>query len=151
MFKKILIAFGFVLTAFSQNVNAAKAESMKPLISILNQEQSASMFVYAFERCSGLFNVLYARFSNYNKPEYKKIADIMLNEASIASIGALNSAKAAGLNLTTEKTIEKSLGFAKRYGTMMDRHMENTGNAISPFVENDQSLCMELNKLIKND
>ena len=39
MFKKILIAFGFVLTAFSQNVNAAKAESMKPLISILNQKQ----------------------------------------------------------------------------------------------------------------
>ena len=150
MFRKILVVFGFAFLVFAHNTSESKAENMKPLISILNQEQSASMFVYAFERCSGLFNALYARFSNYDKPEYKQIADIMLNEASISSIGALNSAEAASLNLTPEKTLEKSLGFAKRYSAHMDRHSQNTGNSVSPFIENDQSLCIELNKLLKN-
>ncbi len=149
MFRKSLIAFGCLLLTYSQNIKDTQANEMKPLLSILQQEQSASMFVYAFERCSGLFNVLYARFSNYDKPQYKKIADIMLNEASVASIGALNSAKTAGLNLTMEKTIQKSLEMSKRYGALMDKHMQNTGNSISPFIEKDQSLCMELNKAIK--
>ena len=44
--------------------------------------------------------------------------------------------------------MEKSLSFSKRYSAMMDLIMENTGNSVSPFIENDHALCIKLNKLV---
>ena len=145
--KYTITLLGFIVASLA-STNLSKANEMKPLGSILNQEESASMLVYAFERCSGLFTVMYARFSNYSGEQYQQIAGIMLEQGSTATLGALLAAENAGLNLTAEKSMEKSLNFSKRYSAMMDLHMENTGNSISPFIENDQALCIELNKLL---
>ena len=59
-------------------------------------------------------------------------------------MGALFMAEKAGLNLTMEQTTEKALAFAQRYSAIMDESWQTTGHAISPFVDADQSVCLQL-------
>lgn len=147
----IILRLAF-LVAVAIPVNQSVAETkMRPLSEAFAQEQSSSMYVYGFERCSGLFASLYARFSNYDGAQYKAIAAQLLQHSSTMSLGAILMAEKAGLNLTMEKTTEKSLSIAKRYSSLMDDYYEATGNSISPFVDADQSICMELVKALNQN
>ena len=98
---------GFIVASLA-STNLSKANEIKPLGSIFNQEASASMLVYAFERCSGLFATMHARFSNYSGEQYQQIACIMLEQGSSTLLGSLFAAEKAGLNLQ-RKSLWKSL------------------------------------------
>ncbi len=144
----VILSFALVLTAAVPCNQSVAETKMRPLSEAFAQEQSLSMYIYASERCSGLFASLYARFSNYNGAQYQAIAAKLLEHSSTMSLGAILMAKKAGLNLTMEKTTKKSLSIAKRYASLMDDYYEATGNSISPFVDADQNICMELVKVL---
>lgn len=145
--KNTIFALAFILINLG-SANFAKASDMKSIEEVLNQEVSHSMLVYVMERCSGLFTSLYARFSNYDGDQYQQIANIMMQQMGASAAGALMAAEAAGLNLTEEKVMEKSLRFAEKYSEIMDEYYVNTGNSVSPFIEKDQRLCIEFNKTL---
>lgn len=137
-----VLALMFVISPFS--LQKASAQDMQPLSSILQSEQSASMYVYSFERCAGLLSTLYARFSNYEDKQMQQLASALLMKSASASMGALLMAQDAGLKLTMEQTTQKALAFGSRYSAIMDESWERTGHAISPFIQADQELCLQL-------
>ena len=141
---KLLRVLVVASAVFSFSADRANAQEMQPLSSILQAEQSPSMYVYAFERCAGLLSTLYARFSNYDSEQHKQLASILLMKSASASMGALFMAERAGLNLTMDKTTEKALAFGRRYSSIMDESWQTTGHAISPFIEADQDVCLQL-------
>ena len=138
---QVLLVVGMCCSISPQRV---AAQEMRPLSTVLQGEQSANMYVYAFERCAGLLSTLYARFSNYDSDQHKEIASILLMKSASASMGALFMAERAGLKLTMEQTTEKALAFGQRYSAIMDESWQTTGHAISPFVDADQSVCLQL-------
>ena len=145
--KIITVSTILLVTALISSI--AKADNkMRPLEDAINQEQSPTMLVYAFERCSGLFASLYARFSNYQNDQMQQMAALHLRNSSVMSMGALVFAEKAGLNLTMDQTTKKSLSIARRYRDIMDDEYERTGNSISNFIEADLEICAAMVKMV---
>ena len=140
---KLLRVLVVASVVFLFSADRANAQEMRPLSSILQAEQSPSMYVYAFERRAGLLSTLYARFSNYDSEQHKQLASILLMKSASANMGALFMAERAGLNLTMDKTTEKALAFGRRYNSIMNQSWQTTGHAISPFIEADQDVCLQ--------
>ena len=122
---------------------------LRDLTDVIKQEESASNFVYVFDRCAGLFAAVGNRFIASGRADSKSLGDKMMRIGTEFNIASVNIAKAANLNHTIKNSMSEAVAIGKIYSSIMNNNHRRTGNALVGQVASDQKICISIYKELK--
>lgn len=151
MYKISNLAAVILLSCSSTAVLAE--EKFRPLTEALSQESSPHMINYVMQRCSGLMMEMAQRTERGGEREgSQQLIDFMMmgyetfamQSAELTTQIKGRSANESSISLS--EVLETVLKIKTQYFEDMEAHYRLTGNALSPQVQEDLTLCVSVIK-----
>jgi len=147
--RKFIIAVFTALVALP----AASEDKFRPLSEALAQESSPHMINYVMQRCSGLMMEMAQRTERGGEREGSQqlIDFMMMGYETFAMQSAelttqIKGRSAEDSSISLSEVLDTVLMIKTQYFEDMEAHYRLTGNALSPQVQEDLSLCVSVIK-----